>query len=287
MTPVIADYPILAENKLDYIAGNTYTVEAHDLGQSGRKQIQHRLEGQNLVRDLIREGSAAFACVVVAAECAYRHIEMADAADLNWSEQTVSCEQSLALQTDEYAAPVVFQAFVVTTSQIDAICLSEQHGVSQLWREADILIPSAAKIALGPYFASQPTLQSILKIQLAEEGELPEGCFEVFAVPESGFYFSVKVDPILFKSLQEPKGATAHRDSIFCFALAQGLELLHGDREYRDGWKNYQHLRALHQELKRREAPTWDEEEFRANRAVALLKPHVIEPFDPNDSILE
>ena len=61
---------------------------------------------------------------------------------------------------------------------------------------SDILIPSAAKIALGPYFASQPTLQSILKIQLAEEGELPEGCFEVYAVPESGFYFSVKVDPI-------------------------------------------------------------------------------------------
>ena len=111
MTPVIADYPILAENKLDYIAGNAYTVEAHDFGQSGRKQIQHRLEGQNLVRDLICEGSAAFACVVVAAECAYRHIEVADAAELNWSEQTVSCEQSLALQTDEYAAPVVFQAF--------------------------------------------------------------------------------------------------------------------------------------------------------------------------------
>ena len=286
MIPVVAQYPILAPNKLDYLEGNQYEVESSEQnGETAQKTIHHKLSGQNLIRDLVLDGVASFACTVVAPEYAYRKLELVSAEDLQQSEDLLSAKQSLKTETSEYAPPVVFQSFVIMTKKINSILLKESHGISQLWIDQEINLPRSAKIALGPYFANQATLQSILRIKQAQKDLLPRGCFEVEAVDEAGFYFSVSVEESLYRSLKDPQGAHAHRDSIYCFALAQGLEILSREYSEEESWRKHLHLRALHSLLEKNNAPTWEDENFSANRAVAMLKPHEIHPLDLSDSV--
>lgn len=286
MIPVVAQYPILAPNKLDYKEGNQYVVESSEQnGEPNQKTIHHKLSGENLIRDLILNRSASFACTVVAPEYAYRKLELVSAEDLRRSEDVLSAKQTLKTETKEYAPPVIFQSFVIMTQKADSVLLLDSHGVSRLWVNQQINLPRSAKIALGPYFTNQATLQSILRIKQAEEGLLPRGCFEVDAVDEAGFYFSVSVEKSLYRSLKDPQGAHAHRDSIYCFALAQGLEILRREYGEEDIWRKHLHLRALHSLLVKNDAPTWEDENFSANRAVAILKPHEIHPLDLSDSV--
>ena len=287
MTPVVAEYPILGQDRLDFELDHAYEVTAHDLAtDSDQKIIQHKILGQNLVRELICTNHASFACTVVAPEYAYRRVEL-PVATCECDANSLSVEQQVQTSTDEYSTPVILQCYVVVTEPVDTICLKADHGVSDLWVNQSISLAKSTKIALGPFLVSQSTLQSILQIRQAEEGLLPKGCFEVEPVQEAGFYFSVSVEKSLFETLKNPREAYEHRDSIYCFALTQGLEILNRDYKEEETWRQHLHLRSLHKMLAAKGAQTWDEEDFKANRAVAHLKPHVIRPFDLVDSMGE
>ena len=117
--------------------------------------------------------------------------------------------------------------------------------------------------------------QSILRLRRVSDGSLKHGSFEVKESTEQGFYFLVEVEEALFNGLRNPI-SFEHRNSIYTMALAQGLQILHEKFNDQESWNEYQNLRLLFQMLKSKNAPTWDEEDFKPNQVAAVFHPHVV-----------
>ncbi len=267
---------------LDYHSGNSYQVIPIEPRGEGNRRIQHRLEGRNLVRQLIEEGKGVFSCAIVSTWSSYRGIELVEADTVQMTETLVVAEQELKSQTRHYSSPTSFQPQIIATENVSKIELTEKHGVDDIFVGHKISIPRAARVAYAPYFRIEALSQSILKIK--EDQNLPKGCFEVSGVKENGFYFLVKMSTDLFGWVKNPGLAHKHQKSILCFALSQGLEILNKEYFEHKSWKEFANLNYLYSHLKRINAPLWDHEEFSPNRAVALWLPHEFDASEDAES---
>ena len=277
-SPSISKTPVIADGNLDYVEGNSYSVEIVPDGSiHGDRHIKHTLSGRNLVRSLIEDKQAKFACVVSATWCSYRSVEDDVNISLLQPDQIVA-EQILKNQTENYANPVMYQPMIIANQDVKELCLSENHGVHHLWVGEVVNITKGTKLAIGPYHHSSSLLQSIFQVKVDQN--LPKGCFEVIGVPEQGFYFVINASEDLFKSLQHPGNSINHCNSIYCFALSQALDILKHEYCEERSWDDHINLRHLYQHLQTLEEGTWDQTEFSANRAVAKWLPHEIDPMN-------
>ena len=279
--PKIFPHPVMASGGMDYAEGHRYETKqlVNDPGDRGAVLVEHRVTGENLVTQMLKKGQAAFSCTITASSCAYRRVFVSDKT-LEETQDGVVVQQRLEFVTDDFGHPIMFQPAVMVTVAIDPFEAQESHGLNGIWLGEKIQMPKAAIIATGPFWKAENEIESILKIRVAPEGKLPPGCYQVEAVPEQGFYFEVLVSPDLFEGLKQPGKSFQHRESIYAAALAQGLVRLHQEYEKREEWSDQSNLRLLYSMLKQKNAPTWDEEDFdanRANRAVALCHPHRID----------
>ncbi len=278
LTPFISNYPVMADGNIDYSDGNGYSVEIRQ-GQynDGNRCVRHTLIGRNLVRYLIDEQQAKFACVVSAPWCSYRAVESIGNI-ISFTSEEIIFEQFLSSQSDHYGNPAMFQPIVISTQELKEFHLTEEHGVHQIWIDEIVDFPKGAKIAIGPFYRSASLVVSILQVRI--DSSLPYGCFEVREDTEQGFYFRVNCSEDLFKSLKNPGKSISHRDSIYCFALSQGLGILKESYADEDKWSKYENLRFLYQHLSDIGADTWDQEGFSPNRSVAIWIPHKIDPME-------
>ena len=279
LTPTVNKFPVMQDGNIDYVDGNSYTVKSISLNPSndGARLIRHKLSGSNLIRKLIYDEAATFACVVSAPWCAYRSLRI-NSKTFSDDQHEMIVEQAIDSESTHYASPSMFQPLIIASKDLSGIKLSEEDGVNGLWVGDKIDIPKGAKIAYGPYFHAASLTQSILKIQVSNF--LPKGCFEVNEVPEQGFYFQVNASPDLFEKLKNPGKSVKHRDSIYCFALSQALEILKEKYEDEDKWRDHINLRHLYKFLKNMGTSTWDQEGFSPNQAVAKWVPHDIDRLE-------
>ena len=279
--PKIFPHPVMASGGMDYTEGHHYETKqlVNEPGDHGAVLIEHRVTGENLVAQMLKKRQAAFSCTITASSCAYRRVFVSDKIPEETQDGLV-VQQRLEFVTDDFGHPIMFQPAVMTRVAIDPFEAQESHGLNGIWLGEQIQMPKAAMIATGPFWKAENEIESILKIKVAPEGKLPPGCYQVEAVPEQGFYFEVLVSPDLFEGLKQPGKSFRHRESIYAAALAQGLVRLHQAYDKREEWIDQSNLRLLYSMLKQKHAPTWDEEDFdanRANRAVALCHPHRID----------
>ena len=279
LTPAFSNFPIMASGNMDYVDGNSYSVDLYSdpVTDTAVRRIQHKLSGRCWVRNLIDDGSAKFACIVAVPWCSYRSVFTASTTTTNGDREVVA-DQSIDCTTEEYASPLMLQPIIVVCRELKRVHLSEEDGINQLWIGSEVDVPKGAKIAYGPCFHGAAITQSILKVK--EVDRLPKGCFEVYAVADEGFYFSVETSRDLFEKLKNPGNAIKHRDSIYCFALSQGLDILRKDYQEDEKWRNHVNLRHLHSFLKKKGWSTWDEDNFKPNSVVAQWVPHEIDPMD-------
>lgn len=278
--PRARPYPVIARNSLDYLPQHRYqTTQARHGNQKGSFfTIEHKISDGNFVARLVSQGKAAFACTLTSAHSSYREVFV----ESNFKE--LEHTQKLIWDEGKVRFPLLFQPVVVLLEEIHNYPLNSfVDGVHDIWSSNEVSFPKGAFLAIAPFWQSQSTLQSILRIRKAEPEELPRGCYEITPAEEEGFYFEIKAHPELFDSLHNCGGAFNHRDSIYAAAFAEGLGIL--SREFRDEeqWINHHNLRALRKMLKDKKIKTWDEDEFSPNRAVAVFHPHVIDTTDSND----
>ncbi|MCY4541792.1 MAG: hypothetical protein OXB95_05275 [Rhodobacteraceae bacterium] len=287
LSPRFATYPILVRGGLDYGDGHQYRTKQGPQDRQNRDivNVLHQIKGDNLVAQLVNQGKADFVCTVVAPSCAYRRVERALETPAITSDG-LQTQQQIKVVTDLYAHPVNFQPSVVTNTCIEPFVAQSFHGVDRIWIGERVKLPVAALIAVEPFWSPKTIQQSILRVTKAVDGSLRRGSFEVTGVPEEGFYFRVEVEGSLFEALRKP-ASVSHRDSIYSMALAQGLHQLHLNDAHigSEDWKEHQNLKLLYQMLKDRDVATWDEDDFRANQAVAAFHPHVVATIDDMDSL--
>lgn len=278
--PRARPYPVMARNSLDYLPQHRYqTTQARHGNQKGSFfTIEHKISDGNFVARLISQGRATFACTLTSAHSLYREVFVES------SFKELEHTQKLIWDEGKVRFPLLFQPVVVLLEEIHNYPLNGfVDGVHDIWSSDEVSFPKGAFLAIAPFWQSQSTLQSILRIRKAEPEELPRGCYEVTPAEEDGFYFEIKTHPELFDSLHNCGGAFNHRDSIYAAAFAEGLGIL--SREFKDEeqWITHHNLRALRKMLKDKKIKTWDEDEFSPNRAVAVFHPHVIDTRDSND----
>lgn len=275
---IVVEYPVMSDGSLDYLYGNSYKVIPIESRSEGILRIQHRLEGRNLVRELIEKGKAAFSCAIISTWSSYRDVVIVDAKTVQETENLLVAEQELRSETLLYSSPASFQPQVIATDVVSEIKLISSHAVDEILIGHTVSIPKAARIAYAPYFRMESLSQSILRIK--QEESLPKGCFEVFGIPESGFYFLIKMSEDMFRWVKNPGLAHKHRQSIFCFALSQGLAILHNEYRNPESWRGFSNLNFLHSHLKSIGAPLWGDDEFSPNKAVAHWLPHEFDSIE-------
>ena len=278
--PRILPYPVMAPYNSDYSNGNAY--EINDLGGIAKStdslRIEHVVSGDNLVTELLHDRKAEYACTVVAPWCAYRKVFKEGPSEESMSNNRNVHIQVLSFQSQDFSHPVMFQPSIVTTEELPDFRIRSYHGLDELWEDASITIPKTAMIAIAPFYNSQDEARSILSVKKAGENELPTGCFEVSEVAEKGFYFQMLVEPSLYESLRKPGNSFKHVQSMYTFALTQGLEILSQKYWKAEDWNEFSNLRQLYMALKNKGITTWDDEyNFKANRVAAMFHPHCID----------
>lgn len=269
--PRIHPYPVLAKNSLDYLPEFHYKIQ-HRRSEDRNGSfivVGHEISNGNLVAKLVSEGKAAFACTLTSAHSAYREVFVED------KNRNLKYDQKLVWDEQKVVFPLLFQPAVVALREINNLYLSGAAGVHSIWRGDTVSFPKGSVLAIAPFWQSQNTLQSLLRIRKSED--LPEGCYEVKEAEVEGFYFLVEAHPELFESLQKPGRSPRHRDSIYTAALAEGFRILESKFRKEEDWKNHHNLRSLDAEMKRKNITPWYEEGFSANRVAATFHPHKID----------
>lgn len=274
-------YPVLAKNSLDYLSMHRYETEQSRLEDPKESFfiINHRVSEGNLVARLISEGRAAFACTLTSAHSIYREIFVEN------DSKNVECTQELAWDEGKVRFPLLFQPAVVALEEIKDYSLNGlTDGVHEIWSGSKASFPKGAFLAMAPFWQSQDTFRSILRIRKMESEQLLEGSYEVIPVEDEGFYFEVQVHPGLFDSLSHCRGALRHRESIYAAALAEGLKWLQCKYKEEEQWGKHYNLRALRKKLRDNKIKMWEDDDFSPNQAVAKFHPHVIDAdTDDND----
>ena len=213
----------MAPGGLDYADGSAYeTMQINDRTvPTDAIAILHRIKGNNLVSQLLKEGLANFCCTIVSPNCAYRRVERATSTPIQ-TDETIELQQNIQIVTDQFAHPIMFQPSVITNAPIDTFTAQESNGLDGLWIGEKVELPIAAIIAIEPFWNAKTVFQSILRLKRISDGSLKPGSFEVKASIEQGFYFLVEVEEGLFNGLRNPQ-SFEHRNSIYAVALAQGL----------------------------------------------------------------
>ncbi len=264
----IFPYPVLQEGNLSFPQGK-YSPKVEMSADGCSATVWHVLNGAPLITRLIEEKRAACACSVSIPITSYRRVHR--------SEDT---EQRIEWNKDIVGEPAILHPVVVCLERLQCD-LSSDDGVGEAWFGRNVIFEAGAKIALGSFFRTSSSLQSLLSV--IRDPELKSGRLFVELGSEDGFYFTVHVAADLHDFLQRWGGEERrlHRNSIFTHVVSRCLELLakeygkeEGDGE--EGWRCHKNLVALASDLENRGLPIWDDDSFVPEKVATALQPHVV-----------
>jgi len=259
-------YPVLSEGNLSFPEGQ-YLPEI-EMGADGfSATIRHELQGAPLISRFLKEGVAEYACSVSIPKTIYKHLH-----------RTSNSIQNIQWDPDSIGEPAILRPMIVCNQKMQCK-FSTDDGISDSWIGKHGIFEPGSKIALGPFFRTASSLQSLLAF--ITDPSLESGQFAVTTCDDDGFYFNVKVSPDLFGFLQHPNNENhlLHRNSIMTHIVSRCFELLareYGPDAEENGWRSYRNLIALEADMESRGLPIWDSEDFTPEKAATVLHPHQI-----------
>lgn len=278
LEPLVCRHPILSAATLNYREGCKYSAE-HRRTPDQTCTVTHTVRGEQcLVRELLLNRNAVAMCTVVAPWAMYRGTFPAEREPTRQSEGEVRVVQEISFRTPEFEPPIKMQPAIVVVDPPAPIVLGEEHGVHEVWYDAEIVFEKGAILTDHPWWENLLG-ESIFKVTKATESDnYVQGSYEVEPVSDKGFYFHMRVSPELYDVMHHPgsPATNAHVHSLYTAALAEGLGMLRDQYQHPENWRQYTNLRSLHTHLKQKNLHTWDEEGFSPNQSAAGLAPHVI-----------
>ncbi len=260
-------FPLLVGDRLDYI-GSTYDVSVTRASKGDGMLVRHRISGRNLVASLLEGRQATFAVEVSSPYATYREIRRAGATG------EMEAVQAVTWEWEDVVPPVYLRPLVIAAmDEPTRIVLSGEHGVHDVWRGVEVELTPGAILASDQFWRAASTWQSL--IRLVSNDALPRGAYQVKMNTGDGFHFRVEMHPELFGTMANPGDSHHHHcQSILTGCLSRGLELVR--QEYGgagERWREYPVLRALYEQLDKRDLGTWDNDEFYPDLVAARLKP--------------
>jgi len=272
-------FPVIGARRMDYCAPSRYqTVDW--FVSDGKVHFRHQVEGKNLVSDLLLEGKALFACVVVMRATMYRRTFTADEYGVLECGQVIELEEGyLSREAPKFLPIILYQH----NDNFYGLA-NELMGLDDLWVDKQIQICKGAIIGRDLWHYLPGNSNWLVRFQEDEHLVLSEGGMSVIFCEEESGFFLAKVSSDVFHGMTRAKGAGAlkHRNSIITHALAMGLAEVAkatADKSITDG--AFENLITIKTMLESKGIPTWeDEENFDATVAACCLQPLEISTTD-------
>lgn len=276
-------FPVLSPDSIDYSDECAYGAEAARSSNSSSVSVSHRLDGGGLVSQLVKNGQAAFACIVSLPATMYRRVEVADSTDLAHV-QTIDYSQSGYGQDTVSMDSPMFRPVVLTTEKVEQQSVARDR-LAFHWAGAGIVIPKGSIIAYDEWQRFGGSEGGLFEVE--EDPNLADGQMRVQEETNNGYRFRIFVGARLYESIKESvPGARhyEHRNSVLTHALSIAFNILKQDLNLAEdkAWKEHVNLRLIAEKLEQAGQRHWsDGEDFDPEVAATALYPHI---FPEDDS---
>lgn len=260
------DYPVIEEGS-DSFPDSDYEIKTEYAGSdTSRFKLHHRVERAHLVKRLVSEKKAVYACALSAPRSAYREILRSD-----------NEMQDIAWDRTNFGEPPYFTPMIVCTEDVHHVLKPREDDVHPDWDGIKVTFPKGAWLALGPVLQLKASgIRSLISIR--SDDTLDDGQFRTEAVDGDMFRFDVRCHPDLHNLLQERGEHQAQRADVMthivtsCFAaLQRKYPVDDGD----EGWRAHKSLETLSSMLVTKGYCDWSDPEFQPEVAATTLHPHV------------
>ncbi len=273
-------HPVLESGSIAFPNGK-YFVSFDRNGDASEFQITHQLEGVPLLRRLIAEGKAQYACIVSSPRSAYREIHLSSKRC-----HTISCN------AENLGEPPLFTPAILCVKESRIILLSEKDGTHKIWDNQQITLKEGARLAVGNVVQLEASITQLLSLHADEKMEIGGFAVDIQSEP---FGFRANLHPDLHQFLRLNKSKVHYHLMVHivsvCLALLQREYSGAGDAVNSDGdesgdnssWESHRSLKALADLLETKNLPHWTDESFRPEYVATRMYPLPVPNPDSED----
>lgn len=264
-------YPVLEDDRYDYVEQNIYEVEQVTDNTYAKQTddsliLKYKINGDNLISQLLNSGEAKFVCTTVIKSTMYRETISEYLKELTSTEVVQKIPLQNTYEVQNFAPMIIYIG-----EDKEIVLNSEKMGLDLFWDGKKINLYKGAIIAKDGWRESEYSASDLLSIQRDESKDYD---FEVLIDPKEGGRFVAKVKPDLYDDMNRVRGTKnrAHFNSIITHMLSLGFVKLRED--YKDGNEDLANFNAIKRKLKSEDLATWEEDGFNANEVASNFLPH-------------
>lgn len=269
-------FPVLELDRYDYNEESNYSVSQLDVDRSSYIVLEHKINGDNLITQLLESGEAKFITTIVLKSAMYRET-LDDVEKINGSNLHV--KQKIPLQTT-FETQSFFCGVVYIGEDKEITLDANRMGLDEFWDGVTIQLLKGSIIARDGWRELESTASDLLTIQ---KDDTCKYSFDVTLSSDEGGKFIAKMEPKLFESLHRAANNNAHRRSIITHILCVGFMQL--EKEYKGGdFESYTNFKGIKFELERVGLKTWEDgDDFDPNKIACYFLPHILPIGEENE----
>lgn len=267
-------FPVLEEDKFDYIKEITYEVNQVDSdNKSNSITFEHKLTGNSLISQLLQNNEAKFITTVVLKSSMYR--ETID--NILEKISSIHIKQKIQLKTT-FETQSFFSAIVYIGDDKELTLNSSQMGLDEFWDGATIKLKKGAILAKVGWRELENTASDLLTIK--KDAAIKYG-FDVSVISEEGGRFIASVEPNLYDKIKQLPKNDSHLRSIVIHMLCVGFMNL--AKDYKDDDSELTNFKGIKLELNNKDIKTWEDDEFNPNQVACYFLKHNIKLENDNE----
>lgn len=257
-------HPVLEEGNLSFPNGRYVIAFPDDAVSHEELRLEHRVERAGLIKRLIRQEKAEYACIVSSPKSFYRRTlrQSSPSQRVTWSDR-------------DLGEPPLFTPVILCTEAIDVDLDTDRDEVHSAWHGVHVKIPRGARLAVGHVFDLRSSVTQLITIQ---PDETLSGSTFLVDTGSDPFRFVVKCGPELIHYFRKaPQSVT--RSNVMTHVVTACLAVLQRQFDDPEEWDRNLHRLADH--LTQKYPHRWDDEDFHPEEAATVLHPHVLP--DPDE----
>ena len=255
-------WPVLESGNGSFENG-VYSVTCDDDVRGRSFLLEHTVLGAPLIEEWMRSNRLIFVCAVASPRSMYRV-----------THKSYRPRHSVIWQQDDLGDFPTFTPMIVTGQEIRHVVHAKTDGLNAIWDNKELLLPRAARLAIGPTFRFQSGISGMLDFK--PDLDLANGRFRVEPSSDDGFKFIVYLAGDLYTYLRyrrtEPAGMNVMVHIVSAALVRLREQYISDDGE--EGWRSFPNLVALADTLQQKKLSHWADEDFRPEVVATALHPH-------------
>ena len=243
-------FPALESGNTSFPEGR-YAVGFEAGADASSFTVRHRIEGAQLINDLIADGLAQFVCTVASPSSSYRVSHVSE-----------SSTHVIAWESVDLGEPPMFTPMVVVAKPFIRTLDEARDGVHELWDGRTVAFKRGMRLALSDVVLMRSSVLNMLLFE--RDRALSDGEFRVEAEDREGFRFRVYLAPDLHRFLKYDSDDLC-RGHIVTHIVSSCFGVLKADyaedEEEEGGWRSYRGLQAMAEMLKEHGLPHWSDDD--------------------------